>query len=189
MISCEVIRDLIPLYLDDCCSEQSRCLVEEHVRECVDCRKHLEQMNQELTVEDKDIQEHMEEERLLRESREALKKEVKTDYMTKAVKLDIPLNLLIIALIVGNSIFKCREGVYQNIFGMTASMEVPLLGVAWEAVVLLSICLVFEAAFLRGNKKGNADATAWMMSAASMIFKLGITIALAAARIVTLFIK
>ena len=31
-MKCEVIRDLMPLYLDECCSEGSRELVEEHLK-------------------------------------------------------------------------------------------------------------------------------------------------------------
>ena len=34
MMKCEIIRDLIPLYLDKVCSEDSRKLVEEHLAEC-----------------------------------------------------------------------------------------------------------------------------------------------------------
>ena len=38
---CEVIRDLLPLYTDGACSERSRDLVEEHLRDCPDCRQML----------------------------------------------------------------------------------------------------------------------------------------------------
>ena len=34
---CEIIRDLLPLYVDDICSEKSRELVEEHLQECAEC--------------------------------------------------------------------------------------------------------------------------------------------------------
>ena len=37
-MECEIIRDLMPLYLDDCCSEGSRRLVREHLRQCPECR-------------------------------------------------------------------------------------------------------------------------------------------------------
>lgn len=36
-MKCEVIQDLIPLYTDGCCSEESRRLVEEHIGQCPDC--------------------------------------------------------------------------------------------------------------------------------------------------------
>lgn len=42
-MKCDVIRDLIPLYTDGCCSEESAALVTAHVQGCEDCRRHLEQ--------------------------------------------------------------------------------------------------------------------------------------------------
>ena len=41
---CEVIRDLLPLYADDVCSETSRRLIEEHLQECPDCAAMLEKL-------------------------------------------------------------------------------------------------------------------------------------------------
>lgn len=38
-ITCEVVQDLLPLYLDGCCSEQSGKIVEEHLAGCSDCRE------------------------------------------------------------------------------------------------------------------------------------------------------
>lgn len=43
-MKCEVIRDLIPLYIDDCCSQESRSIVEAHLKTCGDCQKVLEDM-------------------------------------------------------------------------------------------------------------------------------------------------
>ncbi len=42
--NCEVIRDLLPSYLDEICSPSSRRLVDEHVRTCSACRDLVEQM-------------------------------------------------------------------------------------------------------------------------------------------------
>ena len=38
-LSCEVIQDLLPLYVDKACSGDSVGLVEEHMEECEDCKK------------------------------------------------------------------------------------------------------------------------------------------------------
>jgi len=43
---CEMIRDLLPLYADDACSEKSRSAVEEHLQECPDCRSLLQRIRQ-----------------------------------------------------------------------------------------------------------------------------------------------
>lgn len=43
-LNCNVIRDLLPLYADQICSDESRGLVDEHLAECGDCRALLQQM-------------------------------------------------------------------------------------------------------------------------------------------------
>lgn len=42
--NCEMIRDLLPLYLDGVCSDASRGAVEAHLEECEDCSALLERM-------------------------------------------------------------------------------------------------------------------------------------------------
>lgn len=42
MNKCNVIKDLLPLYADDVCSEDSREMVDEHLASCEDCRQELE---------------------------------------------------------------------------------------------------------------------------------------------------
>ena len=41
-ISCEIVRDLLPLYHDGVCSPESRAAVEEHLKNCPACRAELE---------------------------------------------------------------------------------------------------------------------------------------------------
>lgn len=38
-MDCNIIRDLIPLYIDDCCSEESAALVRTHIENCKSCRE------------------------------------------------------------------------------------------------------------------------------------------------------
>lgn len=44
--SCNLIRDLIPLYCDEICSEESKEAVETHMEECGECRKFYHEMKQ-----------------------------------------------------------------------------------------------------------------------------------------------
>lgn len=44
---CGLIRDLMPLYHDNVCSEESRAAVEEHISECNDCREYYKQLSDE----------------------------------------------------------------------------------------------------------------------------------------------
>lgn len=52
IITCEIIQDLLPLYEDGCCSEQSRKIVEEHLAECESCRKIDRQYGEKLPQAD-----------------------------------------------------------------------------------------------------------------------------------------
>lgn len=44
-MDCNVIKDLIPLYIDDCCSEESAGMVREHIDSCAECKALYESMN------------------------------------------------------------------------------------------------------------------------------------------------
>lgn len=52
-ISCEIIRDLLPLYHDGVCSNESRQMIEEHLSECENCRAELKAMDDMLIIPDK----------------------------------------------------------------------------------------------------------------------------------------
>ena len=49
-ISCNVIGDLLPLYVDGAVSEDTKKLVEEHLAECEECKKAAEEMGKELVL-------------------------------------------------------------------------------------------------------------------------------------------
>lgn len=54
----DIVRDLIPSYLDGITSESSNQLVEDHLKNCPDCRQYLETMQQEFSttpIEEKKI--------------------------------------------------------------------------------------------------------------------------------------
>ena len=40
-MTCEVIKDLIPMYIDDAASEETKELVEKHINNCSDCSEYL----------------------------------------------------------------------------------------------------------------------------------------------------
>lgn len=45
-ISCDIIKDLLPLYHDNVCSTDSRKLIEEHLENCEECKSELKNMIQ-----------------------------------------------------------------------------------------------------------------------------------------------
>lgn len=48
-MNCNVIQDLLPLYIDACCSKESAELLEEHLKSCSECRKVYECMQEACT--------------------------------------------------------------------------------------------------------------------------------------------
>lgn len=50
--SCEIIKDLLPLYHDNVCSNESRNMVEKHLIECDSCKKYLDSMNSDFMKND-----------------------------------------------------------------------------------------------------------------------------------------
>lgn len=49
-ITCDVVRDLLPLYQDDVCSADSRSLVDEHLNHCECCRAELEILQNDIPL-------------------------------------------------------------------------------------------------------------------------------------------
>ena len=45
-IDCEIIKDLLPLYADNICSEKSVGIVEEHLNDCSECSKELRKIKE-----------------------------------------------------------------------------------------------------------------------------------------------
>lgn len=52
-ISCEVIKDLLPLYHDGVCSDESKTTVDEHLAHCEKCKAELLTMAVALPIGDK----------------------------------------------------------------------------------------------------------------------------------------
>lgn len=54
-ITCEVVQDLLPLYYDEVCSEDTKKLVEAHLENCHFCNKELAALSTELPTEQSEV--------------------------------------------------------------------------------------------------------------------------------------
>lgn len=52
-VTCNVIEDLLPLYADGICSEDTKTIIEHHIAVCPECREKLEAMTAKLETSDK----------------------------------------------------------------------------------------------------------------------------------------
>ena len=55
-ISCEIIQDLLPLYCDDACSEDSKKMIHAHIRTCDKCKEDLRVMGLPLPIPEQKMQ-------------------------------------------------------------------------------------------------------------------------------------
>ena len=54
-MKCEIIRDLLPNYLDRLTSQASNEAIEEHLETCAECRRCLDSMREELVLSEEKI--------------------------------------------------------------------------------------------------------------------------------------
>ena len=49
-ISCNIIRDLLPLYVDEVVSQDTRAMMVEHLEQCAECREKYENMKSTVVI-------------------------------------------------------------------------------------------------------------------------------------------
>lgn len=65
-LPCDVVRDLLPLYHDEVCSEASREMIEEHLSICEDCRTELAAIRQDLQLPPEELKDNQKDETALK---------------------------------------------------------------------------------------------------------------------------
>lgn len=94
---CNICQDLMTLYVDDLCSEDSKKAVEEHINECEKCKKALESMQSEVKISNLNKKE-IEENETFKSSLTAIWKNYKRKTLLKILFV---CTSLILALFVG----------------------------------------------------------------------------------------
>ena len=51
-ITCNVVKDLLPLYVDDVLSDDSRKVVDEHILACAECTDYYQKMKNPVAADD-----------------------------------------------------------------------------------------------------------------------------------------
>ena len=76
---CGIIRDLLPLYIDDVCNEESRWAVETHLAECEKCRNYYDAMKNtgDFAEKKKESLEDMEMENSLKNVKNRINKKIR----------------------------------------------------------------------------------------------------------------
>ena len=96
-MNCEVAKDLMTLYVEDMCSQESKKALEEHVKECPACADFLEKIRNELEVgEDVDRKDYTQENETSLKPLKKVKKSLARRKLTA-----ITLGLLLVAVLAG----------------------------------------------------------------------------------------
>lgn len=186
-MKCEIIRDLMPLYLDDCCSEGSRKLVEEHIEKCASCKKLLSDMSQELVIGMEERKENLREEELLKTGKEVIKTEVRAHYLENIIWMDMPLNVFVFAFGVF-AMFKYGAGklylyTYEQLsqIGWEKSVWIDIYSNMGNPLTMgLAFYFLFEEIrYLLEARKGTPDGIRTCIALQSVFYKFVMFVVLA----------
>ncbi|MCA1063928.1 zf-HC2 domain-containing protein [Rossellomorea sp. AcN35-11] len=96
-VPCEIIEDLLPLYHDEVCSEESRKMVDEHLAGCEQCRIKLARIQTDLSLPEKEHVDHSTDDRVI-EKIAATWKKGRARSFTKGVLISaLSISILILA--------------------------------------------------------------------------------------------
>ncbi len=98
MKTCEIVKDLLPLYIDNVCMEGSRELVEEHLKTCETCRKEYRLMKSPALEEEQAEDFKAVQEQLLKEGKEQIETGVRRRILDKLLWVDVFLNAFFLTL-------------------------------------------------------------------------------------------
>lgn len=147
--SCNIIRDLLPLYHDDVCSEDSRQLIDEHLLTCDDCRSELMKLNMDISAPEQLSRTNIDEARPIRNIAMKWKRDRKVAFLSGTAF--ISLLGMIISVVSYNAIgvHVAPDGTLVEAFGF---IPLGFLFAFIAAVSILSLGIIFLANKLKRSK-------------------------------------
>lgn len=144
-ITCDIIKDLLPLYHDDVCSRDSCKMVEEHIDKCEDCRVELRKYD----IEIKGVN-NMIEAKTLKEISQRWKKDKKTSFLKGMAVVSIIGCILSINIYNVNGSYVDENGYLVESFGF-----IPL-AYLFGLIALVSVIILMVNSIVRTLKKGSS---------------------------------
>lgn len=146
--NCEVIRDLLPLYIDNVCSDESRRVVAGHLKSCDACKKLYEDMRHPVK---QDLSE------LELDSRQAFKEMNRKWRIKKISIICVSILLTAIVCIAGYMVVQNVSSVHDYFFPTAAVTLRDITDDEWHQVNFTDTdVLVFDSSFYK--KKVTLDA-------------------------------
>ena len=113
-LSCKVIEDMLPIYYDGVCSDESAALVEEHLKDCPLCSRALADLRSSINIPEKPVDDL----KPLEGIRKKWKKS-KWAYIQRGICITLAALLLVTAVLTGIWYFSYAKYYYQ----LTETME------------------------------------------------------------------
>ena len=118
--SCNVVKDLLPLYVDNICSGESKEIVEQHLSECADCKAYYLSLHENNTLFSLPVDQKRERQKA--QSFLAIKKSLRTRQFLAAI-LSISVLASAIIYLIFNISLEAYVGVLLSIFIIKAGIE------------------------------------------------------------------
>ena len=170
-MKCKIICDLLPLYIDDVCSDETKKLVERHLEICSACRSEYEKMKADISLHEA---EDLDEKEMMKKGEEAMTEYVKEKLYRKLILGDTLLNFLLAAwgIVHGLSGIMNKEDYYYY-----AELFVVLspMGIFWISDI------IYWVRYMTKQRQGAIIDTICKMSAWMKIVLMVCAVAMAAA--------
>ncbi len=124
-LPCEVVKDLLPSYVDQLTSDVTNELVKEHVEDCVDCKGTLEAMNQQNMAYEKEQETAQEKEiDFLKKTRKRTRRIVIGGLVAAFLLFCVLMfaDMFLIGDPIGSESVYCRAQVYGNVLKIESTM-------------------------------------------------------------------
>lgn len=95
--SCEIIKDLLPLYHDGVCSEESCNVIREHLEKCEECKEYLNKLDGsgKFTTKEKNTE----------QAKAAVLRQIKKKFFHKKVVISVISIICAVAVLIGSFVF------------------------------------------------------------------------------------
>jgi hypothetical protein len=65
-ISCEIVKDVLPLYYDKICSDDSKRMIEEHLIQCDSCKSELKRIEDDIKIPKEEIEKNRDDSKMIK---------------------------------------------------------------------------------------------------------------------------
>lgn len=141
-ISCNVIKDILPLYVDDVVCEETRKLVENHLCQCNACREELNCMAEDINISVPDICEQ-EELKALAKSVSNIEQRGILKYFSCAAFFDLLLNIGMPIFVMWVRSLYIAVNTIDKYIGMGKYMSLEMMENSWDFIAILGYCIFF----------------------------------------------